>query len=106
MHPTHHSRTTEEIIRYTSTKYKNGADVERSLANRYTSDMPNVGVELQQDLLKRDMIVWKMQVNHRVAAESITGRVSSAYALIMDSVTKPILKRVEVRYAAVQRQTP
>ena len=66
-----YARTTEEIVRYTSTKYKQGGDVERSLSDgvRMVIDLPavpegellgNGTIQLPTD---PDMQVWKMRAS-------------------------------------------
>ena len=101
-----YTKTTEEIIRYSSTKYKHGADVERSLADgmKIVIVMPatptavggtaeNPGV-----VPDTDMMVWKMRVQlvlQRVAA--LDANLQSAYAMIKGQCTKPILEKVEAQ---------
>jgi hypothetical protein len=65
-----YARTTEEIIRYLSTKYKRGGDVERSLTDGTKLAMPIPSTPIGGTVdgvamapTEAAMQVWKMQVN-------------------------------------------
>jgi hypothetical protein len=102
-----YARTTEEIIRYTSTKYKNGGDVERSLADGtlFTFVMPAVPTAVPPLVIAEgEMAVWKMRaqivLQRTVLLEA---NMESAYSLIKGQCSKLSLEKVEAQqgYATV-----
>jgi hypothetical protein len=94
-----YASTTEEIIRYSSTKYKNGADVGRSLADgvKLVVTMPPAPTAVAPAVVQdTDVMIWKMQVQlvlHRMSA--LDSNLQSAYALVRGQCSKPILEKVE-----------
>jgi hypothetical protein len=95
-----YARTTEEIIRYSSTKYKNGGDVERSLADgtAILFPMPPTPVVVLPAvaLPEGDMMIWKMRVQQSLQRTSLLAtNLESVYALIKGQCSKPILEKVE-----------
>ncbi len=109
-----YARTTEEIVRYTSAKYKQGGDVERSLADGIKLIIPMLPAP--QETIEPDgtrvpppdsnVQVWKMKVNMALQCEALLdGNLESAYSLIKGQCSKPILEKVEVQvnYATVHQ---
>jgi hypothetical protein len=101
-----YSRTTEEIIRHTSTKYKNGRDVERSLSDgvAIVFPMPPAPAAVAEAdgvpprVPEADMMVWKMKVQLRLQRSSLlASNLESAYALLKGQSSKPILEKVEAQ---------
>ena len=94
------ARTTEEIIRYTSTKHKNGADVERSLADRVkiTVAMPTppTGTGTPAVISDPEMATWKMRVGIALQRASLLdSNLERACGLIRGQCSKPIMEKVE-----------
>jgi hypothetical protein len=90
-----YTKTTEEIIRYVSTKYKHGAGVERSLAD---GAILVIGIPTAPTPVETEMVVWKMRV--QLALQRMTlleANLQSAYALIKGQSSKPILEKVEAK---------
>ena len=99
-----YARTTEEIIRYSSTKYKNGGDVERSLADGVMIGFPMPVAPAADD--PAATMIWKMKVQLSLQRASLLeSNLESVYALIKGQSSKPILEKVEAQqgYAAVHR---
>jgi hypothetical protein len=100
--------TTEEIVRYSSTKYKSGADVERSLANgvKVTIEMPTAPTAVGEPAVisPTEMMMWKMKLQLALQRTSLLdANLESAYALIKGQCSKPMLEKVvaQVAYADV-----
>lgn len=97
-----YSTTTDEIIRYSSTKYKNGADVERSLSDgeKLVIAMPAtpVGAGTPPVIAETDMMIWKMKVQLALQRTAmLESNLESAYALIKGQCSKPILEKIEAQ---------
>mmetsp|Transcript_10500 Transcript_10500/g.17381 ORF Transcript_10500/g.17381 Transcript_10500/m.17381 type:complete len:245 (-) Transcript_10500:48-782(-) len=95
-----YTRTTEEIICYSSTKYKFGADVERSLSqgSKLNINVPTAPALVSGVMPAVEMMVWKMKVQlalQRIA--TLYSNLESAYALIKGQCSKPILEKVEAQ---------
>jgi hypothetical protein len=87
-----YSSTTDEIIQYSSTKYKNGADVGRKLI------IPVPGVPTGSGdppvVLNTDMMVWKMKVQLALQrSAALDSNLQSAYASSRDSAASRSWKR-------------
>ena len=98
-----YARTTEEIVRYSSSKYKNGGDVERSLADgtKLTIPLPAapVGTGEPPVISDTEMVTWKMRMQmalHRVA--TLDSNLESVYALIRGQCSKPIIEKIEAQH--------
>ncbi len=97
--------TTEEIIRYIATKYRDGgADVERSLSDgmKLVIGVPTapVGDDPLLPATEGEMIVWKMQVSivlRRIAR--LDSNLEGVYQLFKGQCSKPILEKVESQQA-------
>lgn len=105
-----YSVTTEEIIRYSSTKYVKGADVERSLddGSKVVFEYPPAAITAgaPEDITASQMI-FKMKYNmvlHR--EELLDSNMVSVYALIKGQCSKAILEKVEGQhgYAAMHKK--
>ena len=105
-----YARTTEEIIRYSSTKYKNGADVERSLSDEQRLVIPTpaepAAVGQPPRIPETQMAIWKMEYQLSIQrTASLEVNMQSMYALIKGQCSKPILEKVEAQndYTAVHQ---
>jgi hypothetical protein len=105
-----YSTTTDEIIRYSSTKYKNGADVERSLSDARKLVIPlppaPIGTGNPPVIPDTDLMVWKMQVQISLQRASLLdSNLESSYAMIKGQCSKSILEKVEAQqnYTAVHQ---
>jgi hypothetical protein len=103
-----YTSTTDEIIRYTCTKYKNGDDVGSSLADetKMVIALPTApdAVGVPPTIPVTEMMVWKMEVNLVLQRKaSLDSSLKSAYSLIKGQCSKPILEKVEAQanYATV-----
>jgi hypothetical protein len=90
-----YARMTKEIVRYVSTKYKHGADVEISLVDgaKLIINMPPPPVEVgtPPSVPETNMIVWEMRVQLSSQRTSLLdSNLESAYALIKGQCSKPI----------------
>jgi hypothetical protein len=100
-----YAKTTEEIIRYLSTKYKRGGDVERSLADgtMMSTPIPTVptGATVNNVVMApadAAMQVWKMQVNMVLQRQALLeSNLESAYALIRGQCSDAILEKVKAQ---------
>lgn len=97
-----YARTTEEIIRYSSTKYKNGADVERSLSDEQrlviTTPAEPAAVGQPPRIPETQMAIWKMEYQLSIQrTASLEVNMQSMYALIKGQCSKPILEKVEAQ---------
>jgi hypothetical protein len=111
-----YTTTTEEIIRYASTKYKHGADVERSLADgmMLAITIPTAPATTGDGTTgtptgapETEMVVWKMRVQLTLQRMTLLeANLQSAYALIKGQCSKPILEKVEAQenYGGIHSQ--
>ena len=94
-----HAKTTEEIIRYSSTKHKNGGDMERSLADgaMRTFAVPTAPTAVPPDRAPEgDMMTWKMRAQSSLQKTSfLASNLESVHALIKGQCSKPMLEKVE-----------
>jgi hypothetical protein len=100
-----YATTTEEIIRYSSSKYKHGADVERSLSDGVLFDvtMPPTSSATAQDASQAEvgkaageMMMWKMKATLVLTRNTLLeSNMQSVYALIKGQCSKPVLEKVE-----------
>ena len=104
-----YSVTTDELIRYSSTKYKNGADVGRSLFGgaRITIVLPPAPVATGNPpaVPEGETTVWKMQVSIVLSRRALLdANLQSAYALIKGQCSKPIIEKVQAQegYEAIE----
>jgi hypothetical protein len=105
-----YASTTDEIIRYTSTSYKNGADVGRSLAEgiKLVIATPQPPTPVAPAVVPdTDMMIWKMQVQLVLNRRSLLdSNLESAYSLITGQCSKPILEKVaaQVGYTTINQE--
>ena len=90
------TKTTEAIIRYTATKFKNGVDVQRSLSDGavITIPMPPMPVT---DEVTRDglMMEWQTQVDMVLERRQLLEtNLASTYALIQGQCSDAVLEKV------------
>jgi hypothetical protein len=106
-----YTRTTAEIVRFTSTKYKNGGDVERSLTDgvRLVIPVPPPpdGTVVNQAVVPppdSEVQVWKMRASMALQREAmLESNLESAYALITGQCSEAIIEKVKAQtdYTAV-----
>jgi hypothetical protein len=92
------TNSTEEIIRYSSTKYKNGADVGRSLADgaKLTIELPAAPVPAGTPpaVPEAQMVIWKMKLQLSLQRGLLLdSNLESAYTLIKDNAVNRSWKR-------------
>jgi len=97
-----YTRTTEEIIRYSSSKYKYGGDVERSLADGTLLVVPApsapIGVGTPPVVSETDMVTWKLKMQMALQrSATLETNMESVYGLIRGQCSKPILEKVEAQ---------
>ena len=102
-----YTKTTEEIIRFTATKFKNGGDVERSLFGGGVMDIP-MPIMPAADDENRDglLVIWKIEVTMVLARRQLLeANLVSAYALIQGQCSDAVLEKVRAQadFVAVQQ---
>ena len=103
------TKTTEEIIRYSATKFKNGGDVERTLTDEAVMDiaMPNMpNPEADGTLPQGPMMIWKMEAGMVLTRRQLLEtNLTSAYALIQGQCSDAVLEKVrgQANYATIHR---
>jgi hypothetical protein len=91
-----YSATTEEIIRYSSSKFHQGADVERSLDNKMKVAFVMPIKPTEKD---GDETLYKMELSIVLKRRNeLDYNLQSAYALIKGQCDKPILEKVESQH--------
>ena len=104
-----YTKTTEEIIRFSATKYKNGGDVERSLTDgaAMVIDMPTMPVPNPDGTMPEGMMmIWKMEAGMVLARRQLLeSNMASAYALIQGQCNDAMLEKVRAQgnYEVVHR---
>jgi hypothetical protein len=98
------TNSTDEIIWHCSTKYKNGADVERPLADgaKLVIELPAAPTPagIPPIVPEAQMVIWKMKLQLSLQRGSmLDSNLESAYALIKGQCSKPILEKVEGQQA-------
>jgi hypothetical protein len=101
-----YARTTEEIVRYTSTKFKRGGDVERSLTNGSKLIVPMPTAPTGADAPDHIVQGWKMKVSLVLQRDALLdSNLESTYGLITGQCSESILEKVKAQdsYTDVHR---
>ena len=96
-----YTKTTEEIIRFSATKYKNGGDLERTLTDGVllTIVMPAPPTANPDGSMPEgEMMMWKMEAGMVLARRQLLEtNLTSAYALIQGQCSDTVLEKVRAQ---------
>ena len=104
-----YTKTTEEIIRYATTKFTHGCDVEQSLTDGVLLDLPlpmaptAIAPAVVPDA--GELLLWKMQAQMVLAKrQTLQDNMKGAYALIQGQCSEAVLEKVraQANYSTVQ----
>jgi Reverse transcriptase (RNA-dependent DNA polymerase) len=95
------AKTTEEIIRFTATKYKNGGDVERTLTDEalMVIPLPTMPVAGADGTMPEGlMMIWKMEAGMVLTRRQLLEtNLTTAYALIQGQCSDAVLEKVRAQ---------